>query len=119
MRLLALLGLVLTVSPAAGAGPRAVARAGGVWLDGACVWRGVARSPLVWSAAGDAVAFTGRARGGGDALVVLVPGAAPMTWAIPAAAQPARAVMWLGPTSLGAGPSALQPRLVASFSVER
>lgn len=93
-----------------------------VLVDGDPVWRGRGVvSPLVWSDRGDAVAFTARDRAGRHALVVLVvpDGAEPATisWPIPRAARPARAVTWLGPTRLGAGPTVLDPRVVASFSL--
>jgi hypothetical protein len=100
---------------------RAVAGRGEVRVDGRRVWRGRrVLSPLVWSDQGGALAFTARDRGGRTTLVVVIflDGADPaaMTWAVPRAAEPARAVTWLGATRLGAGPSELEPRLVASFS---
>jgi hypothetical protein len=102
--------------------PRAVVRGPVVWLDGAPAWRGAVTSPLVWSADAGAVAFTGRDARGRQALIVILPNdGAPqvLTWPIPNTAQPARAVTWLGPTRIGAGPSVLEPRVVASFTVER
>ena len=101
--------------------PRAVVRGQAVILDGAPAWRGAVASPLVWSEDAAAVAFVGRDGRGHEALVVLLPGdGAPqiLSWPIPRVAQPARAVTWLGPTRIGAGPSVLEPRVVASFSVE-
>jgi len=100
---------------------RAEARRGAVVVDGRRVWRGQrVISPLVWSDQGGALAFTGRDRAGRTTLVVVLflDGADPaaMTWAVPRNAEPARAVTWLGATRLGAGPSELEPRLVASFS---
>ena len=89
-------------------------KAGAVWLDGGRAWRGVVTSPLVWSAAGDAVAFAGQDPAGKARLVVVLAGPTVMTWPLP---QPARAVFWLGPTRVAAGPSVLEPRAVASFSV--
>ena len=94
--------------------PRAEVRAGSVWLDGQRAWRGVPTSPLVWSATGEAVAFAGRDPTGRARLVVVLDGPTVMTWPL---AQPARAVVWLGPRRVGAGPSVLEPRAVASFSV--
>jgi hypothetical protein len=99
----------------------AEARRGAVRVDGKRVWRGrKVLSPLVWSRQGGALAFTGRDRGGRTALVVVVfvDGADPaaMSWTVPRTAEPARAVTSPGPTRLGAGPSVLEPRLVASFS---
>ena len=94
--------------------PRVEVRAGAVWVDGGRAWRGVVTSPLVWSSDGDAVAFAGRDPGGRARLVVLLAGPTVMTWPLP---QAARAVVWLGPTRVGAGPSVLEPRAVASFTV--
>lgn len=93
-----------------------------VLVDGDPIWRGRGVvSPLVWSERGDAVAFTARDRAGKHALVVLVVSddaePAALTWPIPRGARPARAVTWLGPRRLGAGPTELDPRVVASFSV--
>jgi hypothetical protein len=114
----ALLGL-LSALGAASATPRVAVRGEGVWLDGARAWRGSVVSPLVWSADGGAVAFVGRDARGRTTLVVVVPAdAAPqvLVWPLP---SPARAVTWLGPTRIGAGPSELEPRMVASFTVEK
>src|SRR5262249_61982062 len=75
--------------------------------------------PLVWSRRGDAVAFAARDVRGSARLVVLLVqldgSVTPLEWAIPRAAQPARAVTWLGPTRVGTGPSALEPRATASW----
>jgi hypothetical protein len=102
-------------------GGRAETRGSAVFLDGEPAWRGRAvTSPLAWSPRGDAVAFTARDRAGRGVLIVLL---APrhaepetLSWPIPRSAQPARAVTWLGPTRLGAGPSVLSPKVIASFS---
>jgi hypothetical protein len=93
-----------------------------VLVDGDPVWRGRGVvSPLVWSTRGDALAFTARDRAGRHALIVLVvpddAQPAALSWPIPRAARPARAVTWLGPTRLGAGPTVLDPKVVASFAV--
>src|SRR5260221_10291876 len=72
-----------------------------LWVGGDRCWRGAhVTSELVWSRRGDAVAFVADAT---TLVVVLVPdGAQPatLTWPVPAVAQPARAVAWLGPTSV-------------------
>jgi hypothetical protein len=96
--------------------PRVEIRGGTVWLDGQRAWRGVVTSPLVWSARGDALAFAGRDPAGRPRLVVVLDGPTVMIWPL---GQVARAVVWLGPNRVGAGPSALEPRAVASFSVTR
>ena len=118
LRRLVQAALVFTVLGGA-AGPRVLVRGRTVWLDGAAAWHGAVTSPLVWSADSAAVAFTGRDARGRAALVVLLPGPQAISWPIPASAQPARAVTWLGPTKIGAGPSVLEPRVIASFTVER
>ena len=71
-------------------------------------------SPFAWSPRGDAVAFAARDRAGHHSLVVLLANGPPLTWRLPEAA---RAVAWLGPTRVGAGPTELTPKMVASFSV--
>jgi hypothetical protein len=126
MRALFVLGVLAMLAPRAGAGDRAEVRGrDAVWIDGAPAWRGGAvLSPLVWSQGGDAVAFAARDRSGRAALIVLLPGvgsgrALVLSWLIPRAALPARAVTWLGPTRLGTGPTELEPRMIASFSVGR
>jgi hypothetical protein len=101
-----------------------------VWIDGRLGWpesdaRAAPRitTPLVWSRRGDAVAFAareGHTGGSVHRLVVVVAagGDEPVaiTWAMP---QPARVVTWLGDRRVGAGPSALDPKVVASFSTSR
>jgi hypothetical protein len=72
-------------------------------------------SPFVWSPRGDAVAFASRDRTGHPSLVVLLAHGPPLTWRLP---EPARAVAWLGPTRVGAGPSELTPRMVASWTTQ-
>lgn len=102
--------------------PRIETRRGAVYVDGQAAWRGrrVDTAP-VWSHRGDAVAFTARDGAGRRALVAVIfpDGAAPaaLSWPIPRNAEPARVVTWLGPNRLGAGPSELEPTVVASFSV--
>lgn len=76
---------------------------------------------VVWSRRGDAVALVAReSRSGKTTLVVaLVDGdAAPtaLSWDIPQAAQPARAIMWLGPTRVAVGPREMEPKVVASWT---
>jgi hypothetical protein len=122
MRRIALLLVMLLGNAAAAPRARAIIRGPAVWLDGAPAWRGAVTSPLVWSADAGAVAFTGRDARGREALIVILPNdGSPqvLTWPIPHTAQPARAVTWLGPTRIGAGPSVLEPRVVASFTVEK
>jgi hypothetical protein len=98
-----------------------------VWIDGKIGWpegaskiAPVVTSGVVWSKRGDAVAFAARERTGVTRLVVVLVDAATdpvaITWPIPTGALPAREVMWLGPTRVGAGPAELQPRVVASFT---
>lgn len=131
MRHLLAMAMLVCVTPAQ-ATPRGIASPDGrhraehsgntVLVDGDPLWRGRSVvSPLVWSRRGDAVAFTARDRAGRTALVVLVvpDGVTPATlsWPIPRAAEPARHVTWLGPTRLGAGPTLLDPKVVASFSL--
>jgi hypothetical protein len=116
--------LILLAAVASADEPRVKARRGAVYVDGEAAWRGRrVDSPLVWSTSGDAVAFTGRDRAGRRTLVALVfsrdATPAALSWPIPRAAEPARAVTWLGPTRLGAGPTVLEPRVVASFTVLR
>jgi hypothetical protein len=101
-----------------------------LWIDGRRAWpppgkQGRARivSPVVWSGSGDAVAFTTRDREGRGHLIVLlvtvqgVTAAAPevLAWRLPAIADAARAVTWLGPTRVGAGPTALDPKVAVSW----
>jgi hypothetical protein len=129
MRLLAIPALVLAAlvaaTPARSAErPRISTRRGAVYVDGEPAWRGRRlTSALVWSQRGDAVAFTARDRAGRGTLVALIfaDGAAPaaISWPIPRAAEPAHVVTWLGPTRLGAGPSVLEPKVVASFTMLR
>jgi hypothetical protein len=116
----------LTTSPAS-AGPRphsAQARGGVVSVDGAVRWRGRAvTSGLAWSLRRDAVAFVGRDAEGRTKLVVLIVDddlePASLSWPVPTAALPARAVTWLGEGRVGAGPSELVPRVVAEYGLAR
>ena len=92
-----------------------------VLVDGKAAWQGRSvTSPVVWSPQGDALAFAGKDRAGRATLVVvLVPSRSEpqaLSWPIPRSAEPARAVTWLGQNRLGAGPSELAPRVVATFS---
>jgi len=101
-----------------------------LWIDGHLVWprvddkARVVRRPTVtgrpsWARAGHAVALLAREAGGGTTLVVaLVDGAAAgeaLEWNIPAAALPARAIMWMGASKLAVGPREMEPKLVASW----
>lgn len=94
-----------------------------VYVDGQVRWRGKAvLSDPVWSERGDAIAFTGRDRKGRARLVVILVSDAieptAFSWPVPASAQPAVAVTWLGEGRVGAGPSELHPRMVAEFTLE-
>jgi len=126
MRNPAVLALVF-LGAAGGGHPQADVRGGVVYVNDVARWpettvRHSITSPLVWSRRGDAVAFAARdARGGAKLVVLLVePTGATQSleWPIPATAQPARAVTWLGPTRVGTGPSPLEPRATASW-IER
>jgi hypothetical protein len=124
--LLALL-LGLVALPAAASPTQSHAahvRGGVVSVDGAVRWRGRAvTSGLAWSAHHDALAFTGRDADGRTRLVVLIVDddlePASMSWMVPRAALPARAVTWLGEGRVGAGPSELGPRMVAEYGLSR
>lgn len=77
---------------------------------------------LVWSRGGDALAFVANEAGRSTLVVALVDGeGAPMalSWPIPTAAGPARAIMWLGSTRVAVGPRELEPKVVASWSTSR
>jgi hypothetical protein len=99
-----------------------------VWVDGRIGWPEAGSklaptiaSDVVWSKKGDAVAFVGRERGGASTLVVvLVDDGAPVaiTWAIPSGLV-TRAVFWLGPQRVGAGPKDLDPKIVATWKTSR
>jgi hypothetical protein len=116
-------------SPLRGAAaPRAEARCSSegdtVWLDGARVWpaRGSGHprivTPLLWSGAGDAIAFLAQRGEKSLEIVVLVldRGAiTPLSWPVPAAALPARVVTWVGPTKVAIGPTAFAPKAAVSF----
>lgn len=120
MRLLLVLWAVLNP----GESHRAETRGRAVFIDGQAAWKGRAvTSPLVWSPHGDAVGFTARDGAGRAALIVVVVAhdaePAALSWPIPPSAEPARAVTWLGPNRLGAGPSELAPKVIASFSYAR
>ncbi|HKA90306.1 MAG TPA: hypothetical protein VKE22_21740 [Haliangiales bacterium] len=124
MRISALVSLVLFGAAGGAAHPDAEVREGFVYVGRVPRWpeRGAGQditTPLVWSRRGDAVAFAARDVRGSARLVVLLVqldgSVTPLEWAIPRAAQPARAVTWLGPTRVGTGPSALEPRATASW----
>jgi hypothetical protein len=96
---------------------------GAVHVDGELRWRGrEVTSPVVWSGRGNALAFTGRDTRGRTRLVVVVVDEAieptAISWIVPPAAGPARAVVWLGEGRVGAGASQLQPAVVGEFSLE-
>jgi hypothetical protein len=125
MRYPAVLALVF-LGAAGGGHPQADVRGGVVYVNDVARWpetplRYSITSPLVWSRRGDALAFAARAARGEARLVVLLvePGGATQSleWPIPATAQQARAVTWLGPTRVGTGPSALEPRATATWVV--
>jgi hypothetical protein len=73
-----------------------------------------------WARAGHAVAWLARDAGGATTLVVaLVSGASAgqaLEWNVPAAALPARSIMWMGASRLAVGPREMEPKLVASWS---
>ncbi len=113
---------MLLCSPAFAADHTAKVLRGEVRVDGELRWSGSAvTSPLVWSARGDALAFSARDRDGRAQVVVLLvdDGREPtaLSWPVPRAASPARAVAWLGDGLVGAGPSALDPRMVVGYRV--
>jgi hypothetical protein len=103
-----------------------------LWVGGATRWpapspslvrpRSEITSALAWSPAGDALAFTScDSAGQAKLVVVLVDGAAApntLTWPIPEAARPARAIMWVGPTRVGAGPTPFAPKMMVSWNVD-
>jgi hypothetical protein len=125
MRISAWLSLLLVGAGGWGGGhPEAEVRGGIVYVGTVPRWPEAGggqhiTTPLVWSGRGDAVAFAARDGRGSARLVVLLVEAdgsvTPLEWPIPRAAQPARAVTWLGPTRVGTGPSALEPRATASW----
>lgn len=97
---------------------------GVVYVDDVERWRGQElTSGLAWSEHRDAIAFSGRDRGGEERLVVLLvddsiePTA--ITWTVPPVARPARAVSWLGEKRIGAGPDELAPKMIAWYSLGR
>jgi hypothetical protein len=102
----------------------------GLFVDGRLYWpaagsRTTARvtTELVWSRRSDAVALVAREPSGAVTLVVAVVAgdAAPtaLSWPIPEAALPARAIMWLGPTRVAVGPGEMDPKVVASWTTSR
>lgn len=131
-----LLGLVVLL---AGAGPasgevrqRAVVAAGArgdasVRVGERVLWRAPSPgtrvvSDVVWSRAGDAVAFATRDRAGRTRLVVVMVGGdvhgQTVTWPVPAAAIKVSrpAVSWLDARRVLLGASDLQPALIASWT---
>jgi hypothetical protein len=112
--------LLLLAGPVYAAEHDVKVRRSALYVDGTARWHGHVTSPVVWSERGDALAFTGRdAHGRARLVVVLVDDAIEATafsWPVPARAQPARAVSWLGDGRVGAGPSVLQPKMVVAFS---
>ncbi len=101
----------------------------GVFVDDRLVWpKATARdaqimTPVVWSRQGDAVALVSRdAHGLSQLVVAIVDGDAAgnaLSWPIPPSALPARAVTWLGPTRVAAGPREMEPKVVASWTTTR
>ncbi len=99
-----------------------------VWIDGRIGWPEAGSkltpqiaSEVVWSKRGDAVAFIGRERSGAATLVVVLVdelGPIAITWPIPSGVS-ARAVFWLGPQRVAAGPEDLEPKIVASWKTSR
>jgi len=120
---LAFLSLLATSSMARAEAHEVLASKNAVWVDGAVHWQGrKVTSPIAWSDRGDAFAFAAVDQRGRARLVVVVvhEGFEPATfsWPISAAARPARAVTWLGETRVGTGPSVLEPRMIAEFTLE-
>jgi hypothetical protein len=80
-------------------------------------------SDVVWSRAGDAVAFATRERAGRTRLVVVMVGGdahgETVSWPVPARAITVRrpVIVWLDARRVTLGASELQPALVASWSV--
>jgi hypothetical protein len=106
------------------AGPRGDAS---VWIGERVLWRDPypgtrVVSDLVWSRAGDAVAFATRDRAGRTRLVVVMVGGdvhgQAVTWAVPPRAMNVRrpSVIWLGARRVVLGASQLQPALIASWT---
>jgi hypothetical protein len=122
--LVLLLGLLSLSSATAFAQDRSVrVTRNRVYVDGELVWRGRAViSPPAWSERGDALAFTGRDPSGRARLVVVLLSdtveTTSFSWPVPASAEPAVAVTWLGDGRVGAGSSELNPGMVARYSVE-
>jgi hypothetical protein len=89
-------------------------------VDGVARWRGTqVTSPLSFDQGTHAVAFTARTRTGPQLVVVLLDGDAAgqmLSWPIPQGTQ-ARAVVWLGPSRIAAGPSEFEPRVTASWQL--
>jgi hypothetical protein len=92
------------------------------------VWRGSGAgtrvvSDVVWSRAGDAVAFATRDRAGRTRLVVVMVGGdahgQSVSWSVPPRALTASrpVVVWLGARRLVLGASELQPAVVASWTM--
>jgi hypothetical protein len=99
----------------------------GVFIDGRLAWPVGARrsaqvtAPLRWARGGHAVALLAREQQQTKLVVVLVDGAAAgqaLEWPLPREALPARAIMWLDATHVAVGPAEMEPKLVASFSVD-
>ncbi len=115
--------VVLVASPTLAAAHEVRVARSAVVVDGSVRWRGRSvTSPVVWSERGDALAFTGRDADGRPRLVVVLVDDAieptAFSWPVPRQARPARAVTWLGPGRVGAGPSELQPLMVVGFSID-
>jgi hypothetical protein len=100
----------------------AKAQGGVVYIDGVERWRGQGLSSgLAWSERHDALAFAGWDRSGEARLVVLIVDdelePTVIIWTVPAVAQPARTVTWLGLGRIGAGPDELNPKMIAEYSL--
>lgn len=106
------------------AGPRGDAS---VRVGESVLWRAPGKgtrvvSDVVWSRAGDAVAFATRDRAGRTRLVVVMVGGdvhgQAVTWTVPPRAINVRrpAVIWLGARRVVLGASELQPALIASWT---
>ena len=108
------------VRPRLAGGQRVVVNGRSVWPEVRAPGRPEIVSALAWSRGSDAVAFLAREPTGFLFLVVAVADGTSfqsISWLLPPS-EPLRAVTWLGERRVAAGPAALQPRVVASFTIK-